>query len=156
MTDPDLDPRGALDEAFADFKRKQPKPNDNGNGRDEERHTAIPPPFSDDALALEFSQTYKPDLRYLALLGKWLRWDECHWQFEETLRAFDLARLICRKASTQVPPRWTKIKSGIASARTVAAVERLARADRRHATEHHQWDADPWVFNSSPPRKEQS
>ena len=33
----------------------------------------------------------------------------------------------------------------IASAKTVAAVERLAKADRRHAATVDQWDADPSV-----------
>ena len=36
----------------------------------------------------------------------------------------------------------------IASARTVAAVERLARYDRRHAATVEQWDVDPWLLNT--------
>ena len=36
----------------------------------------------------------------------------------------------------------------IASAKTVAAVERLAKADRRLAATAEQWDADPWLFNT--------
>ena len=36
----------------------------------------------------------------------------------------------------------------IASAKTVAAVERLAKADRRHAATVDQWDADPWLLNT--------
>ena len=36
----------------------------------------------------------------------------------------------------------------LASARTVAAVERLAKADRRLAATVDQWDADPWLFNT--------
>lgn len=36
----------------------------------------------------------------------------------------------------------------IATAQTVAAIERLARADRRHAATVEQWDADPWLLNT--------
>jgi hypothetical protein len=58
--------------------------------------------FSDDALALMFTAAYAEDLRYIALLGKWLLWSGNRWKFEETLRAFDLARLICRRAKRGV------------------------------------------------------
>ena len=33
------------------------------------------------------------------------------------------------------------------SAKTVAAVEMLARSDRRIAATVDQWDRDPWLFN---------
>jgi putative DNA primase/helicase len=36
----------------------------------------------------------------------------------------------------------------VASAQTVATVERLARADRRHAAIVDQWDADLWLLNT--------
>ena len=36
----------------------------------------------------------------------------------------------------------------LASAQTVTAVERLARADRRHAATIEQWDADPWLLKT--------
>lgn len=38
--------------------------------------------------------------------------------------------------------------SAVASAKTVAAVVRLAKADRRHAATVDQWDADPWLLNT--------
>ena len=40
------------------------------------------------------------------------------------------------------------MSSAIASAKTVAAVERLAKADRRIAATVDQWDADPWLLNT--------
>ena len=36
----------------------------------------------------------------------------------------------------------------VANARTVAAVERLAKADRRLAATADQWDANPWLLNT--------
>ena len=40
------------------------------------------------------------------------------------------------------------IASAIASSKTVAAVDRLARSDRRLAATVDQWDADPWSLNT--------
>ena len=37
----------------------------------------------------------------------------------------------------------------LASAKTVAAVERLAKADRKLAATFEQWDTDPNKFNTS-------
>ena len=39
-------------------------------------------------------------------------------------------------------------QSALASAKTVAAVERLAKSDRRLAATIEQWDADPWLLNT--------
>ncbi len=36
----------------------------------------------------------------------------------------------------------------LASSSTVGGVERLARADRRHAATTEEWDADPWLLNT--------
>jgi P4 family phage/plasmid primase-like protien len=67
------------------------------------------------------------------------------WDFDTTLRIFDMARTICRVASAAAPE---KIASTIASAKTVAAVVSLTRSDRRHAATVDQWDSDPWLLNT--------
>ena len=41
-----------------------------------------------------------------------------------------------------------KPASAVASAKTVAAVERLAKADRRLAATAAQWDANGWLLNT--------
>ena len=107
---------------------------------------AIPPEFTDEALALRFSERHAKDLRYVAAWGRWLIWDRSVWRFDETLQAFDLARSVCRQASSEC--NHARIAANIASAKTVAAVERLAKADRRHAATVDQWDADPWLLNT--------
>ncbi len=62
------------------------------------------------------------------------------------MKAFDLSRAICRAASAECnDPR---VSVPIASAKTVAAVERLAKADRRHAATVDQWDDDAWALNT--------
>lgn len=105
-----------------------------------------PPAFSDEALALTFAERHADDLRYVAIWGKWLSWTGTHWRFDETLHAFDLARKVCREAAAAC--NKPKIAAVVASAKTVAAVERLAKADRRLAATVEQWDVDPWLLNT--------
>lgn len=107
---------------------------------------ARPPEFTDESLALRFAAKHASDLRYVAAWGSWFEWDAMRWKRDDTLRAFDLARAICRTASAEC--NREKTASMMASAKTVAAVERLAKADRRLAATVDQWDADPWLLNT--------
>jgi putative DNA primase/helicase len=111
-----------------------------------EQAESRPPAFSDDALALRFAERHADDLRFVAAWGKWLSWTGTHWQFDDTLRAFDLARAVCREAAASC--NKSKVAGMLASAKTVAAVERLAKADRRIAATVDQWDCDPWFLNT--------
>jgi putative DNA primase/helicase len=105
-----------------------------------------PPQFSDDALALRFAERYGNELRYVAKWSQWLRWTGTRWLFDDTLAAFDRARLICREAASEC--NEAKLPKELASAKTVAAVERMARSDRRLAATVEQWDADPRLLNT--------
>ncbi len=98
-----------------------------GQGGDKETKA---PAFSEDAIALKFTERYGDDLRYVALWGKWLIWDGARWAFDSTVAVFDLARAVCREEAA----RYKKKTDGqkIASAKTRAAIESLVRADRRH------------------------
>jgi putative DNA primase/helicase len=107
---------------------------------------ARPPAFSDEALALRFAERYQSKLRYVAGWGKWLVWDGSRWRPDDTLFAFNLARVVCREASNHCNQK--RVASIIASARTVAAVEKLAKSDRRLAATVDQWDANPWFLNT--------
>jgi len=102
--------------------------------------------FSDDSLASRFTQRHADDLRYVAARGRWLKWGGARWVPDDTHYVVDRAREICRAASAEcAAPR---IATRVASAATVAAVERLARADRRHAATVDQWDSDAWLLNT--------
>jgi putative DNA primase/helicase len=104
------------------------------------------PEFSDEALALSFAERHAGNLRYVAAWGRWLSWDGRRWRFDDTLHAFDLGRFICREAASRAnDPR---VQMAVASAETVAAVERLAKADRRLAATTDQWDADSRLLNT--------
>jgi putative DNA primase/helicase len=118
----------------------------NGASEDNGEELARPPAFTDEALALAFAARHANDLRYVAAWGKWLSWDGACWRFDDTLQAFDRAREVCREASAAC--NKGKVASAIASAKTVSAVERLAKADRRMAATIEQWDADPWLLNT--------
>ena len=90
----------------------------------------------EDKLALAFAAEYADKLRYVAAWGQWLAWDGTRWIPDDTLHTFDRVRSLCREISAR------------ASAQMVAAIERLARADRRLAATAGQWDVDPWLLNT--------
>jgi P4 family phage/plasmid primase-like protien len=106
----------------------------------------LPIGFTEDALAAEFSRRHGEDWRHVAVWGAWLTWTGTRWEREGTLRAFDLARHICRAAANRA--NNARVRTKLSQAATVAAVERLARADRRHATTAEVWDRDPWLLNT--------
>ena len=102
------------------------------------------PRAAEDSIALLFAERYAEELRHVAAWGWWLSYDGSRWVRDETLRAFDLARAICREIAVECE----KAASAIASAKTIAAVERLAKADRRLAATASQWDADGGAINT--------
>jgi putative DNA primase/helicase len=113
---------------------------------DEATTTDNAPPFSDEAIALDFAEANQDILRYVAKRGHWMTYDGKRWEPDETLDVFSLVRANCRKHANIAPKRQRR---KIASASTVVAVERLARADDRFRATADQWDADPWLLNTS-------
>ena len=124
----------------------EPEP---GHGGGDGSGNAGPSPvrFSEDALASTFADQHSDAWRYVAGWGQWLTWTGRIWKREDTLQAFDLARQVCRAAAVRSPS--SKVRTKLSAASTVAAVERLARSDRRHATTTDVWDRDPWLFNTT-------
>ncbi|MCH8998779.1 MAG: hypothetical protein IID48_11065 [Proteobacteria bacterium] len=112
---------------------------------------ARPPTFSDDALAQRFVERYGDDLRYIAAWSHWYEWTSARWTLESTLHVFDLVRPICRIAASEAKKLGTKNR--LTSATTVAAVERLAKVDRRIAATIEQWETDPDIFNNEEPTR---
>lgn len=105
------------------------------------------PAFSDEAIALFFAEKYKNELRYVAPWARWLHYDGKKWAPDDTLGAFDRARGVCRQYAAACEGTQNT-RSAIASASTVAAVERLARSDRRLAATVDQWDVEPFYLNT--------
>jgi putative DNA primase/helicase len=104
------------------------------------------PRFSDEALALAFAEQHSDALRYVAQWSQWMSWTTTHWQADTTLHAFDLARQVAREFAATCTKKGTATQ--LTSAKTVAAVERLAKADRRLAATDAQWDGLPADLNT--------
>ena len=68
-------------------------------------------------------------------------------QYDETMKAFDLSRFICRAASAECNVK--KTADAVASAKTVAAVERLAKADRRLAEIEKRLESLPELYHGA-------
>jgi putative DNA primase/helicase len=102
------------------------------------------------SLASVYAERHAHEARYVAAWGRWMHYDGLRWDVDETLHAFDRARAICREVALEWSntKRGAKIAIALASARTVAAVERLAKADRRLAATTDQWDPDALLFNT--------
>ena len=100
--------------------------------------------FSDDALALQFAREQADKLRYVAEWDRWYCWTGTVWRQERTLLAFDLVRDLCRRVARTANDGGRSL----ASARTVAAVTGLARADRNIVARAGQWDTDGWLLNT--------
>lgn len=99
-------------------------------------------PFSEDHLAWKLVEDYGENLLHCNEAGGWYEWDDERWAQEKTLRVFDLARGVCRWASAATGA------TALASSKSVAAVQTLARSDRRVAIPVDVFDADPMVLNT--------
>jgi putative DNA primase/helicase len=92
-------------------------------------------PYCDESLTLAFSARHADDLRYCEIFRSWFEWEGHRWRQDITRRVFSHARRLCRDksaealATVQNEKTAAKIASLVASAKTVAAVVNLARAD---------------------------
>lgn len=111
--------------------------------RQENEHIS---PAAEESIALAFAERHASELRYVAAWARWLSYDGARWVHDDTLHAFDRARTICREVAADCDKPATA--TVVASAKTVAAVERLAKADRRLAATAAQWDANGWLLNT--------
>ena len=107
----------------------------------------VAPEYSHDDIALAFSRTNDGDLIFVPTWGHWLKWDVCRWRPDDTLRVYDLARAECRSAAARLGNEKPLARE-LTAAGTVAAIERLARSDRRHARRAEDFDADAWALNT--------
>ena len=121
-----------------------------GHSNDQNGSPARLANYSDEALANRFTARHRDDLRFVHTWGRWLVWDGKRWQPDETLIVTDHARGLVRDASGEIlgSNGSQKLAAVVASAKTVSAIERLARADRQHASQTGDWDRDPWLLNT--------
>ena len=102
--------------------------------------------YSEDKIASRFSEQHADRMKYCESLSKWFVWDGARWRRDETLEALNLIRNFVRDISEGAMqddgPRR------IASASGIAAIERLARSDPRHAVRAENLDGRPWEINT--------
>ncbi len=146
-----LDAGGDRDELLQLCKLAMERKLDDGDARPED---PVLLPYCEEAITLVFSERNVDHLRYCDAFGKWFEWDDGRWREDGKRRVFSRARKLCRDKSAEVlatiehERAAMRISTTVASARTVAAVVNLARADGRHATLPGDWDADPWALNT--------
>ncbi len=106
--------------------------------------------YCDETLARRFTARHQDDLRFVNTWGRWLVWDGMRWRLDETLLVIDHVRSLVRDAANEILEAngSQKLATGVASSKTVSAIERLARADRQHAAKTGDWDTDPWLLNT--------
>jgi len=105
--------------------------------------------FSEDALAVRFTQRHAEDIRYVAKWGHWLRYDGARWKEDSVLDVFDKCRVICREASDEcLAEGKAALAKQLTAATTVAAVHRMATWDQRTAATTDQWDSSIWLLNT--------
>jgi putative DNA primase/helicase len=104
----------------------------------------LPTPGSDDALAAAFVDQHGDDWVFVPAWNKWLVWTGTHWSEDATRLVLELVRQVCR--SEAAPAKATDARR-ISSARTIAAVERIAASDPAIARTVGVLDADQWVLN---------
>jgi len=108
----------------------------------------LAPALSEISLADLFCLAHGKNLRFVPKWGQWLLWEGTRWKEETTLLAFNFAREICREAAQKSNTK-SSTKKAIASAKTVAAVERIARADRTISTEIERFDIQRYKLNTN-------
>lgn len=101
---------------------------------------------TEDGIASAFTRRYGLDWRYCSQWSKWLVWTGQRWNDDQVLFVSHLARGICRAASMKADS--PRLKAKLASASTIAAVERIARAEPKHAATVDEWDGDIWLLNT--------
>jgi P4 family phage/plasmid primase-like protien len=84
-------------------------------------------------------------LRYVSGLGGWLFWTGSSWRLDDTGQILELCRELCERAAEG---QAFADRRRLLSDRTIRAVERLARSDRRLASEISDWDADSMLLNT--------
>ncbi len=149
---PGVRPSGA---SGADVRRPEAEPVEAAEDFDETAATAPrPTAYSDLAVALTFAARFAPVLRYVPELG-WLHWDSTRWARVPDVRVMGLARTVCAAVAARAatdpdlkPADQLRVAKGLESAATVAAVERLARADRRLLLDAGALDRDPLLLNT--------
>lgn len=115
------------------------------------------PEYSDSDLAIRFVSGASGDVLWCETWGRWMIWQGNRWVRDETLLVGDMVRQSCMSTATELLGRMDsdagekqRIRQAnqLSSYRTIQAVDKLARMDRRAATHPGEWDSDLWLLNT--------
>lgn len=114
------------------------------------------PEYSEEALALYVAQEQAGRLAYVTSLNRWFSNAGHKWVEDEYLEIIDRIRNVVRTRAAWInevrvdlsEQKRERAAAYVASSRTVAGVERLARADRELVRPLSMFDRDPWVLNT--------
>lgn len=105
-----------------------------------------PTAYSDEALVLQLAEHHAHQIRHVAAWHAWMIWDGVVWCADDDTHVFSLLRQSLRRIAQGCNKR--KVQAALNDGRTVAAVEKLLRSDRRIASRIPQWDSNPWLLNT--------
>lgn len=105
---------------------------------------------TEDRLARDFAAEHSEDLRWVDPWGCWMIWDGWRWSKDETLAVLDDVRVFVSARAEAMTrdgdQKQIKLARALCLKRSIEAVEKLARSDRRLAATVAQWDAEPMLL----------
>lgn len=113
--------------------------------------TTHAPEYGETEIAERFADRHATELRFVKTWNAWLHWTGRRWHRDDSDFVTDLARKHCREESALCSrtPGYTAAQArAICTDRTVNAVMRLARVDRRIASTAETWDQDHWLLGT--------
>jgi len=110
----------------------------------------LPPEFSQDALAMAWSDAVGPNYKFVNAWNKWLLWDGVRWKIDDTQRTFYECLTMMREivhwpGSSNLSAAQ---KRDICSRGRIREVLGIAGSYPCHAMRADQFDADPWLLGT--------
>ena len=105
-----------------------------------------PPNLSEDDLAHRFRRLHHKSWKFVAAWGAWYRWNGQKWGKDELGAAHELVRLVCREGAIEADKANQAAR--LASARTIAAVLKIAASDPMIAETPTSFDGHPMLLNT--------
>ncbi len=111
---------------------------------------AYAPEFTEDGLALAFADAHHEKVCWVEEWNRWMIWNGVYWRKQRTRDVYDLVRHLCRNAAVRAADLdgGKRLAAELNSAKKRAAVETIARSDRRLVAVSEQWDADDWLLGT--------
>lgn len=130
-----------------DIAKNGPLPADEPDADDgEDLQVPKPPKLSEDDLAHRFRRLHHNSWKFVAVWGAWYRWNGLKWDKDELGAAHEIVRLVCREGSIEADK--PSQASRLASARTIAAVLKIAASDPVMAEAPTSFDSHPMLLNT--------